>query len=69
MFLKASAMESAFFFEIKEECKLSCVKIFLFLWPIVAQKGADILILYISNTVLNMVLNVVLNLVLNSISS
>ena len=29
MFLKASAMESAFFFDIKEGCKVSRVRIFL----------------------------------------
>ena len=45
MFLKASAMESAIFFEIKEVCKVSCAKIFL--WSIVAQKGTNILIFYI----------------------
>ena len=34
-----------FFCEIKEVCKVSCVKIFL--WSIVAQKGTNILIFYI----------------------
>ena len=39
-------MERAnFFFEIKEGCKVSCGKIFL--WSIVAQKGTNILIFYI----------------------
>ena len=48
-------------------CKFFCIKIFLL--PIVAQKGASILIyLFFFNMVLNMVLNVVPNLVLNSIS-
>ena len=46
MFLKASAMESTvFFLEMKEECKVFCVK--LILWSVVAQKGTDILIFYI----------------------
>ena len=45
MFLKASAMENAFFFQMKEECKTSCVK--LVVWSIVAQKGINILISYI----------------------
>ena len=33
------------FFEMKEECKVSCVK--LIVWWIVAQKGINILIFYI----------------------
>ena len=37
MFLKASEIESTIFFEMKEECKVSCVK--LIAWSIVAQKG------------------------------
>ena len=37
--------EGNFFFEIKEGCKVSCGKIFL--WSIVAQKGTNILIFYI----------------------
>ena len=46
MFLIASAMKSAnAFFEMKEECKVSCVK--LVVWSIVAQKGTNILIFYI----------------------
>ena len=45
MFLKAFAIDSGIFFEIKELCKLSCVRIFLF--PVVAQKGTNILIFYI----------------------
>ena len=46
MFLKESAMESnIFFFEMKEECEVFCVK--LILWSIVAQKGTNILIFYI----------------------
>ena len=45
MFLKASAMESAFCLEVKEVCKLSCVKILL--WSIVAQKGTNILTFYL----------------------
>ena len=45
-FLKASAMESLIFlFEMKEECKWSCIK--LVVWSIVPQKGTDILIFYI----------------------
>ena len=55
-----------FYFEMKEKCKVSCVK--LVVWSIVAQKGSNMLIFYISKMVLNMVLNVVLNLVLNTIS-
>ena len=50
---------------MKEECKVSCVK--RFLWSIVVQEVTNILIFIFSNIVLNMVLNVVLNLVLNSI--
>ena len=38
-------MKSAIFFEMKEECKVSCVK--LVVWSIVAQKGTDLLIFYI----------------------
>ena len=39
-------MESAmFFFEMKEECKVSFVK--LVMWSIVAQKSSNILIFYI----------------------
>ena len=45
MFLKDSAMRAQIFFEIKEECKVSCVKIFL--WSIVTQEGTNILIFYI----------------------
>ena len=46
MFLKASAMKSTnFFLEIKEECKVFCIK--LILWSIVAQIGTNILIFYI----------------------
>ena len=46
MFLKASAMESTFFFsEIKEECEVFCVK--LIVWSIAAQKGTNILFFYI----------------------
>ena len=45
MFLKASAIESAIFFEMKEECKVSSLK--LVLWSIVAEKGTNILICYI----------------------
>ena len=46
MFLKASAMEDAnSFYEMKEECRMSCVK--LFVWSIVAQKNTKILIFYI----------------------
>ena len=46
MFLKESAMEIyIFFFEMKEECEVFCVK--LILWSIVAQKGTNILIFYI----------------------
>ena len=46
MFLKESAMESnIFFFEMKEECEVFCVK--LILWSIVAQKGANIQFFYI----------------------
>ena len=37
--------EQYFFFEMKEECEVFCVK--LILWSIVAQKGTDILIFYI----------------------
>ena len=33
------------FYEMKEECKMSCVK--LFVWSIVAQKNTKILIFYI----------------------
>ena len=33
------------FFEMREECKVSCVK--LVVWSIVAQKGTVILIFYI----------------------
>ena len=33
------------FFEMREECKVSCVK--LVVWSIVAQKGTNILIFYI----------------------
>ena len=33
------------FFEIKEECKVSCAKIFL--WSIFAQRGTNILIFHI----------------------
>ena len=46
MFLEASVMDMIFFFffEIKELCKLSCIKIFLL--SIVAQKG-NTLIFYI----------------------
>ena len=36
---------SFFFFEMKEKCKVSCVK--LVVWSIVAQKGTNILIFYI----------------------
>ena len=59
MFLKASAMKGAIFFEMKEECKVSCVK--LVVWSIVAQKGTNVQIFIFSNMVLNMVLNRVLN--------
>ena len=46
MFLKASAMEIAnFFFEMKEKCKVSYVK--LAVWSIVAPKDTNILIFYI----------------------
>ena len=45
MFLKASEIDSATFFEVKVECRVSCVK--LVVWSIVAQKGTDILIFYI----------------------
>ena len=45
MILKASAMKHKLIFEIKEECKVSCVKIFL--WSAVAQKGTNILFFYI----------------------
>ena len=37
--------ERKVFFEIKEECKVSCVKPVT--WSIVAQKGTNILIFYI----------------------
>ena len=37
--------EHKFFLEIKEECKVFCVK--LILWSIVAQKGTNILIFHI----------------------
>ena len=37
-----------FFLEIKEECKVFCVK--LILWSIVAQKGTNILFFYISES-------------------
>ena len=37
--------ERNFLCEIKEVCKVPCVKIFL--WSIVAQKGTNILIFYI----------------------
>ena len=40
-----SAMKSEFFFEMKEGCNVSFVK--LVLWSIVAQKGTNILIFYI----------------------
>ena len=50
------------FFETKEECKVSCIK--LVVWSIAGRKGN-----IFSNMVLNMVLNVVLNTVVNSISS
>ena len=33
------------FFKMKKECKVSCVK--LFMWAIVAQKGTDIIISFI----------------------
>ena len=47
MFLKESAKQSKnfFFFEMKEDCELFCVK--LILCSIVAQKGTNILIFYI----------------------
>ena len=45
MFLKASALESAIFFEIKEECNMFCVK--LIVWSIVAQEGTNIIIFHI----------------------
>ena len=46
IFLKASTMESAsFFFEMKEECKVFCVK--LVVRSIVAQKGTNILTFYV----------------------
>ena len=45
MFLKASAMESTIFLEMKEERKVFCVK--LVLWSMLAQKGTNILIFYI----------------------
>ena len=45
MFLKASAMERAIFLEMKEECKMSLVK--LTVWSIVAQKSTKILFFYI----------------------
>ena len=46
MFLRASAMQNKFFFfEMKEECEVFCVK--LILCSIVAQKGTNILIFYI----------------------
>ena len=45
MFMKTSAMKTAIFFEMKEERKVSCVK--LVVWSIVAQKGTDLLIFYI----------------------
>ena len=67
MFVKPPAMESTFFFEMKEERKVSYVK--LVLRSIVAQKGANILFFYNFKYGANMALNVVLNLVLNSISS
>ena len=37
--------EHNFFLEMKDECKVFCVK--LVLWSIVAQKGTNILIFYI----------------------
>ena len=45
MFLKASAMESANLFEMKEEDKVPCVKIFVL--PVAVQKFTNILIFYI----------------------
>ena len=45
MFLKASEIESANFFEMKEEHKVSCVKIYVLL--VALQKFTNILILYI----------------------
>ena len=38
-------MESSIFFEMKEECKIPCVKIIV--WSIVVQEGTNILIFYI----------------------
>ena len=60
MFLKASEIDSATFFEMKVECRVSCVK--LVVWSIVAQKGTNILIFIFSNMMLNMVVNVAGNL-------
>ena len=37
--------EHTLFLEMKEECKVFCVK--LVLWSVVAQKGTNILIFYI----------------------
>ena len=47
MFLKASSMESAIFFEMKEECKVFWVE--LIVWSIVAQEGTNILFFHIFN--------------------
>ena len=44
-FEKHLRWRAQFFFEIKEVCKVSCIKIFL--WSIVAQKCTNILIFYI----------------------
>ena len=44
-FLKHPRWRAHFFFEMKEECKVSCVKIVV--WSIVAQKGTNILAFYI----------------------
>ena len=41
--------EREVFFEMKEVCKVSCVK--LILWSIVAQKGTNILTFYIFESV------------------
>ena len=40
MFINSSAM-----FELKEECKMCCVK--LIVWSLVTQKGINILVFYI----------------------
>ena len=42
---KATAMESAGFFKITEDSKVSCVKIIV--WSIFVQEGTNILIFYI----------------------